>query len=201
MLYSIKGTLVHKDANFVVIECAGIGYKCSTTLTTLSKLPAMGQPQMLFTYLHVREDALDLFGFADLNEMNCFKMLISVSGVGPKVGLAILSELSPEKFALCVATADAKTITKSNGVGPKLAQRIILELKDKVENSTISSGITELSSSIVNDRSNCGEAIHALVVLGYAQSECAVALSKLDADLPVQELIKQGLKILSARQS
>lgn len=201
MLYSITGTLVHKDTHFVVIECSGIGYKCSTTLTTLSKLPSIGQPQMLFTYLHVREDALDLFGFADLGEMNCFKMLIGVSGVGPKVGLAILSELSPEKFALCVATGDAKTITKANGVGPKLAQRIILELKDKVENSSLSSDITEVSSNIVSDRSNCAEAIRALVVLGYAQSECVLALNKLDSDLSVQELIKQGLKALSSKQS
>ncbi|MFR2561324.1 MAG: Holliday junction branch migration protein RuvA [Anaeromassilibacillus sp.] len=133
MFYSIKGTLTHMEPGFVVVECAGVGFKCLTTLSTQRTMPQIGEQVKLFTHLNVREDAMDLFGFATMMELNCFKMLTAVSGVGPKVGLAILSELSPEQVAMAAASGDSKSLTRASGVGAKLAQRIVLELKDKVK--------------------------------------------------------------------
>lgn len=199
MLYSVRGKLLLTEQNAAVVECGGVGYKCFTTLATLSRLPQRGSEVMLYTYLHIREDACDLFGFYDAEELNCFKMLISVSGVGPKVGLAILSELTPQKFALCVASGDAKSLTRAQGVGPKLAQRIVLELKDKVEKSAVSAGIAEIPSFVTAQSGSASEAMSALVVLGYSQSEAVRALSKLDGSLSVEELIKQGLKALAGK--
>ena len=150
-----------------------------------------------YTYLYVREDALELFGFDDLEELNCFKMLISISGVGPKAALSILSDMTPQKFALCVATGDSKGFTRSKGIGAKTAQRIVLELKDKITNEQVAGGVTETVPDIGRISSNAGEAISALVVLGYAQSDAAAAVSKLDQSLSVEEMIKLGLKALA----
>ena len=142
---------------------------------------------------------MDLYGFYDQGELNCFQMLLTVSGVGPKAALAILSQLSPEKFALCVATGDVKSITRAQGVGPKLAQRLILELKDKVKNEQIAKGVgmDDIPAPAVLAGANVQEAISALVVLGYTQSEAASAMAKLDASLPVEELIRLGLKAIA----
>ncbi len=132
MFYSVTGVLRHTEPNFAVIDCGGVGFQCMTTTYTLSKLPPVGKTATLYTYLNVREDALILFGFGDQEELHCFKLLISVTGVGPKAALAILSELSPARFALSVAAGDSKSITRAQGVGNKTAQRIVLELKDKL---------------------------------------------------------------------
>ncbi|HAN44584.1 MAG TPA: Holliday junction branch migration protein RuvA [Ruminococcaceae bacterium] len=199
MFYSLRGKLIHTEPNLAVIECGGVGYKCLTTTTTVFNLPPIGSEATLYTYLHIREDALDLFGFYDQAELNCFKMLISVSGVGPKAGLSILSAMTPEKFALCVAANDAKSLTKSQGVGAKLAQRIILELKDKVANSDVARGVAQMPSGVVLDKGNAAEAISALVVLGYSQSDAATEVSKLDQSLSVEQMIKSALKILAAK--
>ncbi len=143
MFYSIKGTLTHMEPGFAVVECGGVGFKCFTTLSTQRAMPQLGERVKLYTLLNVREDALDLFGFATMMELNCFKMLTAVSGVGPKVGLAILSELSPEQVAMAAASGDSKSLTRANGVGAKLAQRIVLELKDKVKK--MGGGVLEAS--------------------------------------------------------
>lgn len=200
MIYSVKGTLIHKEPSLAVIECGGVGYACRTTFSTLSQLGSVGSEASLLTYLHVREDNIELFGFATSQELNCFKMLLTVSGVGPKAALVILSDISPEKFALTIATGDVKSITKTKGIGPKLAQRIVLELKDKIakEQQLISSG-EELDFTPVMSGSNSGEAISALVVLGYSQSEATSIISKLDPALSVEDMIKQALKVMASK--
>ncbi|MBQ1985618.1 MAG: Holliday junction branch migration protein RuvA, partial [Clostridia bacterium] len=154
------------------------------------------------THLNVREDALDLFGFATKNEMHCFKMLTGISGVGPKVALAILSEMTPESVAMCAASGDSKSFTRANGVGPKLAQRIVLELKDKVKKMGAVS--TELpltggDTGVVSASRNAEQAVQALCVLGYSQSEAAQAVSKLDASLSTEEMIRLALKGMASR--
>ena len=196
MFYSVRGKLIHIEDGLAVVECAGVGFALKTTNNTLSKLPALQSEVMLYTHFMVREDAMELFGFYDMGELNCFKMMLTVSGVGPKAALAILSQLSPEKFALCVATGDVKSITRAPGVGPKLANRLILELKDKVQNEQIAKGVgmDDIPAPAVLAGANLQEAISALVVLGYSQSEAASALGKLDPELPVEELIHQGLR-------
>ncbi len=197
MIYSIKGELIHTEPNLAVIECGGVGYGCRTTFTTLSQIGAIGETVKLFTYLHVREDAVELFGFYTQSELTCFKMLLSVSGAGPRTSLAILSDTTPEKFALCVATGDAKSLTKTKGVGPKLAQRIVLELKDKIAKEQLSEesvSVAEFTSSA--NSGAVGEAISALVVLGYSQTEAASVVSKLDASLSAPELIRKSLQLI-----
>lgn len=199
MIYSVKGKIIHKSADAAVIECGGVGYLCRTTLATLSQIGRTGEEAMLYTYLHVREDNIELFGFATEQELNCFKMLISVSGVGPKAGLAILSDTNPERFALTVATGDYKAFTKTKGVGQKLAQRVVLELKDKITKEQLSAaGETEQLFEAVAEGSNTAEAISALVVLGYSQSEAASAVAKLDPNLAVEEIIRQALKKMAS---
>lgn len=200
MIYSVKGTLIHKEPSLAVIECGGVGYACRTTFSTLSQLGSVGSEASLLTYLHVREDNIELFGFATSQELNCFKMLLTVSGVGPKAALAILSDISPEKFALTIATGDVKSITKTKGIGPKLAQRIVLELKDKIakEQQLIASG-GDIDFTPVMSGSNSGEAISALVVLGYSQGEATSIISKLDPSLSVEDMIKQALKVMASK--
>ena len=128
MFYSLTGKVVAIEDTAVALQCGGIAFRCMTTLNTISKIGRTGEEATLFTHLNVREDAMDLFGFYTQQELDCFKQLISVSGVGPKAALAILSQLSPDKLALCIASGDVKSITKAQGVGPKLAQRVVLEL-------------------------------------------------------------------------
>ena len=201
MFYAITGRVVHLDTQSVALETGGVAFRCSTTLTTLKTIGEKGSTATLYTYLNVREDALDLFGFATEQELECFKLLISVSGVGPKAALAILSELTPDKLALCLATGDSKSITRAQGVGPKLAQRVVLELKDKLAKGLeLPADSPEIQAAgIAAADGNASEAVSALTMLGYSQSEAAVAVSKLDSTLSVEELIKQALKQL-ARQ-
>ncbi len=202
MFYSLTGKIIYKDEQTLALSCGGVGFKCFTTRNTLSKLSLESGEVTVFTYLNVREDALDLFGFATNDELDAFKLLISVSGVGPKAALAILSELSPDAFAVAVASGDAKAITAANGVGPKLAQRVIMELKDKIANvSFISEESSSVSNAVntVNSMSNTSEAIAALTALGYSQTEASVAVSKLSPSLSVEELIKGALKNMTLK--
>ncbi|HEX3017980.1 MAG TPA: Holliday junction branch migration protein RuvA [Caproicibacter sp.] len=195
MFYSLKGTLIHTEPGIAVIECGGVGFKCFTSLSTQRALPQIGEETTVYTHLNVREDALDLFGFASISELNCFKMLTGVSGVGPKAALAILSELTPEQVALAVATGDSKTLTRASGVGPKLAQRIALELRDKVKNIKSSDGFTPAPGP-VSASSNAGAAVNALTVLGYVPTDAAAIVAKFDSSLPVEELIRLSLKAM-----
>lgn len=199
MIYSVRGRLIHVEEGMAAVECGGVAFTLKTTNNTLSKLPALQSEVMLYTCFLVREDAMDLYGFSDQGELSCFKMLLTVSGVGPKAALAILSQLSPEKFALCVATGDVKSITRAQGVGPKLAQRLILELKDKVQNEQIAKGVgmDDIPAPALLAGTNVQEAVSALVVLGYSQSEAASAMARLDSSLPVEELIRLGLKAIA----
>jgi len=199
MFYSLTGNIVFIDESCVAVECGGVAFKCASTLNTLKKVGQIGERVTLFTHLNVREDALDLFGFYDKRELECFKMLIGVTGVGPKAALAILSQLSPEQLALCIATGDVKTITKAQGIGAKIAQRVVLELKNKLKTSISDdeSLSTIENMGVVSQAGNSGEAISALVMLGYSQSEASVAVSRLDSSLSVEELIKQGLRMLA----
>ena len=154
----------------------------------------------LFTYLSVREDALDLFGFYDKDELDCFKMLIAVSGVGPKAALAILSQLTPGKLALAVAAGDVKAITAAQGVGPKIAQRIFVELKDKLNvfsDSSAGGSLDFISRAAAS--SNAAEAIEALTALGFSKSESSIAVGKLDPEDSVDNLIKKALAALSSK--
>lgn len=195
MIYSLNGTLIHTQPGVAVIECGGVGFKCATTANTLRKLPKLGEKAKLFTYLNVREDALDLFGFADEKELSCFRMLITVSGVGPKAALSILSESGPEKFALYVASGDSKSLTRAPGVGPKLAQRIVLELRDKINGEQAAAGFADIGG-VPTASGNAEEAVNALGVLGYTRSEAALAVGRCDGSLTVEEIIKQSLKLL-----
>lgn len=197
MFHHIKGTVVHVDPNRVVLDNGGVGYGINTSFFSASAVKK-GEEALFYTYLHVREDAMELYGFAAEEELSCYKMLTSISGVGPKAALAILSVVTPEKLALCVISEDEKALTKAPGVGKKLAQRIILELKDKLAKSQLSvsgtSGV-ELPSPQVN-MGSAGEALAALTVLGYGRAEAAEALKGLDESLPVEELVRQCLKKL-----
>lgn len=199
MFYSLTGNIVFIDESSIAVECGGVAFKCAATLNTLKKVGKVGEKATLFTYLNVREDALGLFGFYDKRELECFKLLIGVTGVGPKAALAILSQLSPDQLALCIATGDVKTITRAQGVGAKIAQRVVLELKNKLKASVTDdeSFSTIEAAGIVSQAGSSGEAISALVMLGYSQSEASVAVSRLDSSLSVEELIKQALKLLA----
>lgn len=197
MIYSVNGTVDLIEPNLAVIDCGGVGYACRTTANTLSQLK-IGEKAKLLTYLSVREDAVELFGFYDAAELNCFKMLISVSGVGPKAALSILSGMTPQAFALCVASGDGKILTNAPGIGRKTAERIVLELKDKVSKQDVAAGVKGSAVPIVAAPSNTyAEAVSALMVLGYSNGEAASALSGLDPSAPSDELIRAGLKKLA----
>ena len=200
MIYSVRGKLTHKEPFLAVVECAGVGYACRTTCSTSAQLGETGKAVYLYTYLHVREDNVELFGFYSMQELNCFKMLISVSGVGPKAALSILSDIDAQRFALTVASGDSKVFTKTKGVGPKLAQRIVLELKDKIAKESITASDIKSSGNIfVPEGDNCAEAVSALMVLGFSQEEVAAAVSKIDTSLDTGEIVKQALKIIGKK--
>ena len=199
MIYSINGILEMVEPYHIVVECGGIGYSIKTSMTTISKLPQSGEKIHLFTHLVIKEDALELYGFSEMAELQTFKMMISVSGVGPKAAVSILSNLSPERFALCVASGDAKSL-RAPGVGPKTSERFVLELKDKVSKAQIASGIASTDSPAVYEKGgNAAEAISALEVLGYTRGEAAGAVGKLDASMSVEEMIKSALKMLAGK--
>ncbi len=198
MISSLNGKLIYKDNSFAVVECGGVGFRCSITKNTLSKLPSNGSDVFLHTYLSVREDALDLYGFFGSDELNAFKLITSVNGVGAKIGIAILSEFTPESLSMYIAAGDAKMLTRASGVGIKLAQRIVLELRDKVAVGTASANVVGVSDSAA-PVGNTGEAVAALVSLGYLQGEAASAVSRLDGSMSVEDMIKAALKTLAGR--
>ena len=194
MYYSVRGNVIHLGQNIAVVECGGVGYKCQTTINTLKNLKLNAEAK-LYTYLNVREDAMELFGFYTEEELSAFKTLIGVSGVGPKVGIAILSVLSPQQIALAIASDDLKSITMAPGVGKKLAQRIVLELKDKFKINTNSENVIKGAKTTATV-GNIPKAIEALSVLGYTAAEVSPFISTLDPNLPVEQLIGETLKLM-----
>ena len=198
MIYSLTGELAYIGDQFLVIECGGVGFKCFTSLNSAKTAGKVGEKIRLFTYLSVKEDSLDLFGFKTENELNAFKMLISVSGVGPKAAVSVLSELSADKLALAVAAGDVKAITKANGVGKKIAERIVLELKDKMAGAAFGGAESNAAAAAsVEDDSPAAEAVAALVALGYGRSDAAAVIGTMDQSLPADELIRLGLRQLA----
>ena len=196
MFYYLNGVVAEMEANLAVIDCGGVGYACATTNYTLSQLKK-GERAKLYTYMNVREDAVDLFGFSSQSELHSFKLLLGVSGVGPKAALAILSTNTPANLAMAVVMGDEKALTAAPGIGKKIAQRIILELKDKLAKEQVSFGPDTGGSVpltvLPNDKAK--EAGAALAVLGYSGSEVAAALKGIDIDtLPLEEIIRQALK-------
>ena len=200
MFYYLNGTITLLDANLAVVDCGGVGYACYTSNYTLARLQ-LGKPAKLFTFCNIKEDAFDIFGFSTREELDCFKRLLGVTGVGTKAALAILSVISPEQLTLAVMTQDDKTITMAQGVGKKLAQRIILELKDKLGASQLELNTAELAGASVPVRgSKSAEATAALIGLGYSQTEAAAALKGLDVEkLSIEDIIRQALRA-AARQ-
>lgn len=198
MFYSVTGNIIKTFASAAAVECSGVAFKINTSLNTLKKIGSEGNKVTLYTYLSVREDALDLFGFYDEDELECFKLLISVSGVGPKAALSILSLLTPESLALAVASGDAKAVTKAQGVGPKIAERVVRELKGKLSSFEFSDNGEFSDIADVSLNSDKSEAVSALQFLGYSQSESSRAVASVKGDFTVEEVIKKALNILSS---
>ena len=197
MYYYVSGAVAHIEPYLAVVDSGGVGYACRTTSYTLSQIKK-GDKVKLFTYLSVREDAMELYGFGTQEELNLFEQLISVSGVGPKAALGILSSSSPADLAMRIITGDEKALTAAQGVGKKTAQRVILELKDKLaKGQSISASGESVSGPAVTiiPQNKRSEAAAALAVLGYSQSEINIALSGIDMDgQPLEQVIRQALK-------
>ena len=197
MFYYVKGPVAHIAPYLAVIDCGGVGYACRTTQNTLSHLER-GKEAKLYTDLNVREDAMELYGFYSENELGCFEMLLGVSGVGPKAALSILSSATPEGLASAIITGDERALTAAQGVGKKIAQRVILELKDKLAKGQLPSAGGESyggTGVTVIPQNKASEAAAALAVLGYSSQEVALALKGLDLEnLPLEEIVRQALK-------
>ncbi len=198
MIYCLNGKVLKKTLDTVVISCAGVGYLAQVPLSTAEAMPAPGKEATLYTVMSVSENDVALYGFATEDQRTCFKMLTGVSGVGPKAALSILSVMSPEKVALAASSGDHKAFTAANGVGPKLAQRIALELKDKVgKGLAAGTGFAGNVSAAPAPQSAPAQAVAALVSLGYNTSDAAAAVARVDDTLPVQDIIKIALRGLS----
>ena len=195
MFYYLNGVVAALDVNLAVIDCGGVGFACNTTTYTLSQLQ-IGTTQKLYTHCNVKEDAFDIYGFSSKDELASFQQLLAVSGVGPKAALSILSSLSPDQFALAIITGDEKTLTRAPGVGKKMAQRILLELKDKLTADTQTS--TQFSTVIpARSVGKMSEASAALASLGYSQSEIGAALKGVDVEtLSVEEIVRRTLRAM-----
>ncbi len=205
MFYYISGALALLEPGIAVLDAGGVGYKLTISGTTYEAMPpfrTVKEPPVvkLFTYMAVREDGIELFGFASETELSSFKLLLTVSGVGPKAAMSILSLLTPEKFALAVCTDDKKTISKASGIGPKTAARIILELKDKLMKEQSEESLASLPAVAASSGKTSGklhEATDALMVLGYSRAEALAALKDVDtATLELEEIIRVSLKKL-----
>ncbi len=194
MFYYLKGTVAHTEPSLVVLDVGGVGYACHASLQTVAQ-SKLGETVKLYTFMHIREDIFDVFGFYDLQELNCFKLLLGISGVGPKAALAILSVTTPERLSLAVISGDEKQLTMAAGVGKKLAQRILLELKDKMSREQLSTAGASTTAFVPQMGSKVQEAQSALMVLGYSQTEAMQATQGLDVEaLSVEDLIRAGLK-------
>jgi len=197
MFYYLEGTVAEILPGLAVIDCGGVGYACMTTNNTLASLKK-GQKGKVYTFLNVGENVFGLYGFATQNELNSFKMLIGVSGVGPKAALAILSSGTPETLAMAIVTGDEKALTAAPGIGKKIAQRIILELKDKMAKETsggldFSGGKGTPAPALFSNKAT--EAAQALAVLGYTTQEVQMALKGVDVEnLSLEDIIRQSLK-------
>lgn len=198
MIYSLRGKIISKENNLAVIECGGVGYACRTTLNTLSAIECDNKDTLLYTFMSVHEGGIELFGFLTKQELNCFKMLLSVSGVGAKVGLSILSNFTPEQFAMLVASGDSKALTKTKGIGAKTAQRIILELKDKIT-ADVPYDVSNSALNISANNSARSEALEGLMVLGYTQSEIMPVLAGIKENLDTAGFIREALRIIGTK--
>ena len=203
MFYYLNGELAYRDMNTCVIDCHGVGYKLTvSTLTSESLMTRLSKQVKLYTHLAVREDGIELFGFGSNEEKECFNRLISVSGVGPKAAMSILSTMTPEKLAVAICTDDAKAIAKSPGIGAKTAARIILELKDKLSkdmmNDSIASGDFSAAAAVYSPNSAISEATEALTVLGYDKATVLASLKGIDPGISdAGEIIRLALKKLA----
>ena len=203
MIYCLTGKIVKKSMSAVVLSCGGVGYYAQCPASVAGALPGVGKEATLYTVMSVTENDVSLYGFATEEQQACFEMLTAVSGVGPKVGLAILSVMEPQRVALAISAGDHKAFKAASGVGPKLAQRIVLELKDKVAKGFVDGISLEDvagASAQTPAAQSSSQAIAALVSLGYSQSEAALAVSKIDATLPVEEIIKLALRGMAGRR-
>lgn len=199
MFYYLNGTVAAMEENLAVLDCGGVGFACYTTSLTLSKLK-IGQTHMLYTHCNIREDAFDIYGFATKEEQRYFQKLLGVSGVGPKAALAILSAMTPDRLSLAILTGDEKALTVAQGVGKKMAQRVILELKDKIsaEESVLDFGGAPAAAPAMAGKT--AEASGALAALGYSQSEIGVALRGIDVEnLPVEQIVRQALRAMISK--
>ena len=203
MIYCLTGKIVKKSMSAVVLSCGGVGYYAQCPASVAGALPGVGKEATLYTVMSVTENDVSLYGFATEEQQACFEMLTAVSGVGPKVGLAILSVVEPQRVALAISAGDHKAFKAANGVGPKLAQRIVLELKDKVAKGFVDGiSLEDVAGAASGEPAtqSASQAIAALVSLGYSQSEAALAISKIDATLPVEEIIKLALRGMAGRR-
>ena len=203
MIYCLTGKIVKKSMNAVVLSCGGVGYYAQCPASVAGALPGVGREATIYTVMSVTENDVSLYGFATEQQQACFEMLTAVSGVGPKVGLAILSVMEPDRVALAISAGDHKAFKAASGVGPKLAQRIVLELKDKVAKGFVDGiSLEDVAGASADTQASQGssQAIAALVSLGYSQSEAALAVSKIDAALPVEEIIKLALRSMAGRR-
>lgn len=196
MFYYINGTVSVLEENLAVIDCGGVGYACHTTAYTLGQLQ-LGTVQRLYTYCNVKEDAFDIYGFVSKDELSCFERLLSVSGVGPKAAQAILSSVTPDQLTLAIVTGDEKTLTMAPGVGKKMAQRIILELKDKLGGEISMSGTSMPGVIPVATGNKTAEATAALASLGYSSAEIAHALKNIDVEkLSLEDIVRSALRAM-----
>ena len=203
MIYCLTGKIVKKSMSAVVLSCGGVGYYAQCPASVAGALPGVGQETTLYTVMSVTENDVSLYGFATEEQQACFEMLTAVSGVGPKVGLAILSVMEPQRVALAISAGDHKAFKAASGVGPKLAQRIVLELKDKVAKGFVDGiSLEDVAGAASGEPAtqSASQAIAALVSLGYSQSEAALAISKIDSTLPVEEIIKLALRGMAGRR-
>lgn len=201
MFAYISGKLGYKHNDYIVVEANGIGYKINTALSTIQNAGSPGDDVKVYTHLYVREDIMSLYGFLSKEELGMFELLIGVSGVGPKAAVSILSSVSPSKFSLAVITDDIKTLTKAQGIGNKMAQRIILELKDKIKKEQLVSADIGVSKDVPVDEegSRISEAVSALMVLGYTPLEANKAVSSVYSEgMDLEAIIKNALKSLGS---
>ena len=197
MFSYIRGKVAEKGANYVVTDVGGVGFKIYTSLNTLQDTSVvLGDNATFHTYMYIKEGIMDLYGFSTKEELTLFELLITVSGVGAKGATAVLSVANPSKLALCIVTGDIATIKQASGIGTKTAQRISLELKDKIKNESLVGEEIVVTEQILVDKSAQSEAISALMVLGYSPSEAQKAVATVSGTDNVEEIIKQALKKL-----